>query len=184
MYFHASHPTNRLDVQANEPSKLRLLVLFPPLRHMPPVFFWNIYVKKKVYIDTAIRVLYIYIFAFGYFFGFRFPPTSYDITTKHGPASVAKLPCESVLQEHGLMGGKLLKPRSSKGFIVGNLGVKRWGTSLRICLEPQGQPFINGCFNWMIPKHLFINGCLGFQVDIQWISHRIHGTGVIYLHLP
>ena len=36
------------------------------------------------------------------------------------------------------------------------------------------QPFINGCFNWMIPnlyigngcftKHLFINGCLGFQV--------------------
>ena len=41
-------------------------------------------------------------------------------------------------------------------------------------LEPQGQPFINGCFNWMISnlyigngcftKHLFINGCLGFQV--------------------
>ena len=38
-------------------------------------------------------------------------------------------------------------------------------------LEPQGQPFINGCFNWMIPnlyigngcftKHLFINGCFG-----------------------
>ena len=36
------------------------------------------------------------------------------------------------------------------------------------------QPFINGCFNWMIPnlyigngcftKHLFINGCLEFQV--------------------
>ena len=35
-------------------------------------------------------------------------------------------------------------------------------------------PFINGCFNWMIPnlyignccftKHLFINGCLGFQL--------------------
>ncbi len=35
------------------------------------------------------------------------------------------------------------------------------------------QPFINGCFNWMIPnlyigngcftKHPFINGCLGFQ---------------------
>ena len=35
------------------------------------------------------------------------------------------------------------------------------------------QPFINGCFNWMIPnlyivngcftKHLFINGCLEFQ---------------------
>ena len=37
------------------------------------------------------------------------------------------------------------------------------------------QPFINGCFNWMIPnlyigkgcftKHLFKNGCLGFQVS-------------------
>ncbi len=36
------------------------------------------------------------------------------------------------------------------------------------------QPFINGCFNWMIPnlyigngcftKHPFLNGCLGFQV--------------------
>ena len=44
-------------------------------------------------------------------------------------------------------------------------------------LEPQGQPFINGCFNWMIPnlyigngcftKHLFINGCLGFQEEIN-----------------
>ena len=39
------------------------------------------------------------------------------------------------------------------------------------------QPFTNGCFNWMIPnlyigngcftKHLFINGCLGFQVDMS-----------------
>ena len=38
------------------------------------------------------------------------------------------------------------------------------------------QPFITGCFNWMIPnlyigngcftKHPFINGCLGFQVYI------------------
>ena len=38
------------------------------------------------------------------------------------------------------------------------------------------QPFINGCFNWMIPnlyiengcftKHPFINGCLGFQDNI------------------
>ena len=41
--------------------------------------------------------------------------------------------------------------------------------------NPQ-QPFINGCFNWMIPnlyikngcftKHPFINGCLGFQVQL------------------
>ena len=50
----------------------------------------------------------------------------------------------------------------------------------KVHLEPQGQPFINGCFNWMIPnlyigngcftKHLFINGCLGFQASL-WI-HR------------
>ena len=43
---------------------------------------------------------------------------------------------------------------------------------------PQGQPFINGCFNWMIPnlyigngcftKHLFINGCLGFPVILYY----------------
>ena len=45
-------------------------------------------------------------------------------------------------------------------------------------LEPQGQPSINGWFNWMIPiiyiyiengcftKHPFINGCLGFQVYV------------------
>ena len=41
-------------------------------------------------------------------------------------------------------------------------------------LEPDGHPFINGCFNWMIPnlyikngcftKHPFKTGCLGFQV--------------------
>ena len=40
------------------------------------------------------------------------------------------------------------------------------------------QPFINGCFNWMIPnlyiengcftKHPFINGCLGFQEILPW----------------
>ena len=40
------------------------------------------------------------------------------------------------------------------------------------------QPFINGCFNWMIPnlyiengcftKHPFINGCLGFQVKMKF----------------
>ena len=47
---------------------------------------------------------------------------------------------------------------------------------LDTCLEPQGQLFINGCFNGMIPnlyiengcftKHPFINGCLGLQVVI------------------
>ena len=45
------------------------------------------------------------------------------------------------------------------------------------CLEPHFQPFINGCFSWMIPnfniengcftKHPFINGCLGFQVLVN-----------------
>ena len=43
------------------------------------------------------------------------------------------------------------------------------------------QPFINGCFNWMISnlyigngcftKHLFINGCLGFQENIFPVRH-------------
>ena len=43
-------------------------------------------------------------------------------------------------------------------------------------LEPDGHPFINGCFNWMIQnlyigngcftKHPFKTGCLGFQVVI------------------
>ena len=46
------------------------------------------------------------------------------------------------------------------------------------------QPFINGCFNWMIPnlyiengcftKHPFINGCLGFQVVKRQKSHPNH----------
>ena len=54
-----------------------------------------------------------------------------------------------------------------------------WGdTTLWYTWNPK-QPFINGCFNWMIPnlyignscftKHLFINGCLGFQVAIIMI---------------
>ena len=31
------------------------------------------------------------------------------------------------------------------------------------------QPFINGCFNWMIPNLYIENGCLGFQVmDDGW----------------
>ena len=47
------------------------------------------------------------------------------------------------------------------------------------------QPFINGCFNWMIPnlyigngcftKHLFINGCLGFQV-VNETKHLLNGS--------
>ena len=47
------------------------------------------------------------------------------------------------------------------------------------------QPFINGCFNWMIPnlyigngcftKHPFLNGCLGFQVEVysKWMFVRL-----------
>ena len=44
-------------------------------------------------------------------------------------------------------------------------------------LEITKHPFINGCFNWMIPnlyiengcftKHPFINGCLGFQAKLS-----------------
>ena len=51
---------------------------------------------------------------------------------------------------------------------------KKLGRMNKNYLEPQGQPFINGCFNGMIPnlyiengcftKHPFINGCLGFLV--------------------
>ena len=46
------------------------------------------------------------------------------------------------------------------------------------------QPFINGCFNWMIPnlylgngcftKHPSINGCLEFQVIIYYYDHTLH----------
>ena len=42
------------------------------------------------------------------------------------------------------------------------------------------QPFIHGCFSWMIPnlyiengcftKHPFINGCLGFQGNKMWFQ--------------
>ena len=45
------------------------------------------------------------------------------------------------------------------------------------------QPFINGSFNGMIPnlyiengcftKHPFMNGCLGFQVYIEFYLHDI-----------
>ena len=45
------------------------------------------------------------------------------------------------------------------------------------------QPFINGCFNWMIPnlyigngcftKHPFINGCLGFQAVFS-VLHTVN----------
>ena len=56
-------------------------------------------------------------------------------------------------------------------------------------LEPQGQPFINGCFNWMLPnlniengcftKHPFINGCLRFKVVIVFscLERAIDSTG-------
>ena len=53
-------------------------------------------------------------------------------------------------------------------------------------LEPQGQPFIKDCFNWMIPylyigngcftKHPFINGCFGFQEVLVFFSNS-HENG-------
>ncbi len=57
---------------------------------------------------------------------------------------------------------------------------------IRYAWNPK-QPFINGCFNWMIPnpcigngcftKHLFINGCLGFQVLLEcYPEHEIQKT--------
>ena len=60
------------------------------------------------------------------------------------------------------------------------MGPPRWGSKYTYIHNYQWyswnpkQPFINGCFNWMIPnlyigngcftKHQFFNGCLGFQV--------------------
>ena len=38
-----------------------------------------------------------------------------------------------------------------------------------MCTWNPKQPFINGCFNWMIPNHCIENGCFtkkGFQVCI------------------
>ena len=64
--------------------------------------------------------------------------------------------------------------------MVGSSRVFEGEKKSKLHLEPQGQPFINGCFNWMIPnlyigngcftKHLFINGCLGFQAsDVEFL---------------
>ena len=52
------------------------------------------------------------------------------------------------------------------------------------------QPFINGCFNWMISnlyigngcftKHPFFNGCLGFQVFVicRYLESRFPSTDI------
>ena len=54
------------------------------------------------------------------------------------------------------------------------------------------QPFINGCFNWMIPnlyvendcftKHPFVNGCLGFQAWINQGKFITLGCSVLGIH--
>ena len=48
------------------------------------------------------------------------------------------------------------------GFVTYN-GIN--GRLEHIHLEPQGQPFINGCFNWMIPN---------LYVENDWKSPNIH----------
>ena len=35
-----------------------------------------------------------------------------------------------------------------------------------IYLEPQGQPFINGCFNWMIPRLYIENSCFTISIHL------------------
>ena len=55
------------------------------------------------------------------------------------------------------------------------------------------QPFINGCFNWMIPnlyiengcftKHPFINGCLGFQVVIPLFTRVLYYPSQVVVSL-
>ena len=42
-----------------------------------------------------------------------------------------------------------------------------WGLSTGMILEPQGQPFINGCFNRMIPNLDIGNGCFTKQPFIN-----------------
>ena len=55
-----------------------------------------------------------------------------------------------------------------------------WNKTKKTTAWNPKQPFINGCFNWMIPnvyiengcftKHPFINGCLGFQVWVKDVN--------------
>ena len=57
------------------------------------------------------------------------------------------------------------------------------GISISHSWNPK-QPFINDCFNWMIPnlyigngcltKHQFFNGCLGLQVCFKTRTRRTH----------
>ena len=45
----------------------------------------------------------------------------------------------------------------------------------KVILEPQGQPFINGCFNWIIPNLYIENGCFTKHPFINgwpWGSRR------------
>ena len=76
---------------------------------------------------------------------------------------------------HSVTNGELskLSTRSIQRFIVSFHPIAGEMILFDIMAWNPKQPFINGCFNWMIPnlyigngcftKHLFINGCLGFQ---------------------
>ena len=68
------------------------------------------------------------------------------------------------------------------GFCIPILGLDAWNPK---------QPFINGCFNWMIPnlyigngcftKHPFFDGCLGFQVYLP-VLQEFHGFYAVIFH--
>ena len=48
-----------------------------------------------------------------------------------------------------------------------------------LCLEPQGQPFINGCFNWMIPNLYIGNGWK--SPNIHFLMVGLGVPGIIYI---
>ena len=60
-------------------------------------------------------------------------------------------------------------------------------SGLKLYLEPDGHPFINGCFNWMMnqlyigngrfTKHPFKTGCLGFQVEMTLARYTPNFSG-------
>ena len=111
--------------------------------------------------------------------------TSISSTMAHPDCHLVTTPCFSTHPPHSCNTHRSLPPQflspwwhknprlDSKVPLQGTGWISQRIEIFHPNLEPQGQPFINGCFNWMIPnlcigngcftKHLFLNGCLGFQ---------------------
>ena len=82
---------------------------------------------------------------------------------------------------------------TKRRFRAGHPAVSVWISGFITAWNPK-QPFINGCFNWMIPnlyigngcftKHPVLNGCLGFQV---FLKRKIGQKGYLFregVHIP